>query len=123
MANPIAGTTTLSSAGVSPAIMLDPTARVTAILAGFSALLTSTSIAGTSQDVTIQGTMDTWTPLGPTQTWSNLSTTHYSSVSGGTLLTWTGPLAGLRIASTTFSSGTNAVSLTLKALQAVTAGP
>jgi hypothetical protein len=124
MANPFAGTTTLSSAGVSVPIGLDPTARVTAILLGLSNLvLNSTSLVGTSQDVTIQGTLDPWTPSGPAPTWTNLSTTHYSSASAATLITFTGPLAGLRLASSTFTPGTNNISVTLKALQAITAGP
>ena len=119
MANPFPGTTTMSSAGVSPAIMLDPTARVTAILAGITAL--GSSAAAGASDVTIQGTLDPWTPLGVSaQTWSNISTSHYSSASGGALITFTGPIAGLRLSSSSF---TGASTITLKALQAITAGP
>ena len=101
--------------------MLDPTARVTAILAGLAGLATSTSTQGAA-DVTVQGTFDT--PVGPTLNptlvWNNLSTQHFSSAAGGgTLITFTGPIAGLRLSSSTFTAGL----VTLKALQAVTAGP
>ena len=120
MANPFAAMTTLNAVGVSAPIALDPTARVTAILLGLSNLTASSAASGAA-DVTVQGTFESWTPSGlaPT-TWNNLSTSHYSSASGAQLITWTGPLAGLRLSSSTWSG---AAVVTLKALQAVTAGP
>lgn len=127
MANPIAGTSILTSTAAaggvplpSTPIMLDPTARVTSILLGMSALLGSTS-SGTS-DVTVQVTFDTLVGpnLAPSPLWNNISTQHFSSASGATLLTFTGPIAGLRLNSSAFFG---AQPVTLKALQAITAGP
>lgn len=135
MANLIAGTTNLSSAGVSPAIMLDPTARTTTVLLNLNALLGSTGTGGTGAacDVTIQQTFDTWQSSGVTLLWSGLSTTHYSSafdtssVGGGTgtIITVTGPIAGLRLSSSNYASSASgtAAGITLKALQSITAGP
>jgi len=122
MANQIAGTTFLSSGvGVTSApIALDPTARTTALLLSLANLANGT--VGAS-DITIQGTFDSWSAANPTQVWNNLSTAHYSSASGSQLITWTGPLAGVRLASSAWSTGAATGGVTLKALQAVTAGP
>ena len=120
-----AGLTTLSSAGVSVGIGLDPTSRTTSVLlSGSSILATSTGIGGNVYDATIQMTLQTWVPSGPAPTWTNISTTHYSSANSadGAFMTITGPIAGLRLSSSTFG-GTLAATLTLKALQSLTAGP
>jgi hypothetical protein len=135
MANVTAGVTILSSAGVSPPIMLDPTARTTSVLLNLNALLGSTGTGGTGAacDVTIQQTFDTWYAGGPAQLWSGLSTSHYSSATDtssvgagtGTLITVTGPIAGLRLSSSNYASSATgtAAGVVLKALQSVTAGP
>lgn len=128
MANLVAGSNTMSSAGTTAGITLDPTARTTTALLNFSGLLNSTSTAGGGTcDVTVQVTYDTWPT---TQVWTNLSTTHYSSgtdpstgVGQGVVMTITGPIAGLRLFSSTFLSSGSGTAVVLKALQAVTAGP
>jgi hypothetical protein len=124
MANVITGTTTLSSAGTSTQIGLDPTARTTTLLLTSSLLATSTGAGGAVYDAIVQMTLQTWLSSGPTQTWNNISTVHYSSANSadGAFLTITGPCAGLRLSSSTFG-GTLAITLTLKALQSITAGP
>lgn len=122
MAQPFAGTNTLSAASVSSGIGLDPTARVTMVLLDLSALAASTA-AGTT-DVTIQGTLDVWTSTwagGSTPTYSNISTSHYSSASYPAvgILTISSPIAGLRLSSSTWAGGLSSV--TLKALQEILA--
>ena len=135
MSNVTAGVTILSSAGVSPPIMLDPTSRTTSVLLNLNALLGSTGTGGVGSpcDVTIQQTFDTWYAGGPAQLWSGLSTSHYSSAfdtssaggGTGTLITVTGPIAGLRLSSSNYASSATgtAAGVVLKALQSVTAGP
>lgn len=115
MAQPFAGSVTLSSAGVSPGLMLDPTARVTQIQ-----LVVPSS--GNTVDLTIQGTLDVGNPAIPGQVlfWDNISTTHYSSGTGGidgAMLQLQCPIAGLRLASSTFVTTTQAA--TLKVLQLI----
>ena len=111
----MAQTTTLSSAGVSTGIGLNPVSKTTVIQ------LTNTSTM--AMDVVIQATLDDFQGSA-TPTWTNISTVHYTSATlfssnqaDGVFVTLLSPIAGLRISSTTYSSGT----LTLKCLQAVTA--
>lgn len=103
--------TTLSSAGVSTGIILDPVRRTTTIQ------LTATSAS--SATIFVQYTLDdpTTTPA-PTVTWANLSSAIASSAAGdvGVMYSVLSPLGGVRISSSTYTSGTQ----TLKALQAVT---
>jgi len=68
-------------------------------------------------DLIIQMTLDDLaTATSPT--WVALSTTHYSpTLTDGAILTILSPVAGLRLSSTTWATGT----ATLKTLQAVTA--
>lgn len=106
--------TTLSSAGVSTAIILDPVKKATTIQ------LTATS--GSSGTNFIQYTLDDPTAQPtPTVTWANLSSAIASSavdttVPGGVIVTVLSPLGGLRISSSTYTSGT----ISLKALQTIT---
>jgi hypothetical protein len=121
MANPFAGANTLSAAGVSSGIGLDPTARVTQVLIDLSGLALTSTGAGTT-DVTIQATLDVWTSTwagGAAPTWSNISTAHYSSASYPAvgMQTISSPVAGLRLSSTTWAGGITPV--TLKALQEI----
>jgi hypothetical protein len=133
MANVIAGLCTLAAVGNSSgSISLDPTARTTSLLLNLDGFVAASS---NGSDVIIQGTYDypvaTGGQLGGTVTWFTLSTTHYSSAvalgtSNGTgnmgaFLTITGPIAGLRLSSSTYDS--TAGTITLKALQSITAGP
>ena len=111
MANPFAGTTVISSAGVSPAIGLDPTSRATTLM-----MITGPSAAGS---VMIQVTLDSLTPQNPVQAWQNASSMVYSAPADGAFLSILGPIAGCRLN----SSGLSAGSYTLKALQSITAGP
>ena len=105
--------TTLNSATTSAVIPLNPIAKTTIVQLSF---------AGTSScDVSIQVTLDD--PGSGAQTWSGLSTTHYSSVNynDGVLITVLSPIAGLRLSSSTFTNNTSGNTITLKALQSVTA--
>lgn len=130
MANVLAGYTTISSSlsgyPTSTPIALDPTARTTTVQLYTGGLLSGTS---TASDVTIQVTYDSWVPTGAvTQTWVSLTTAHYSSATDastaadgtGIVLTVTGPIAGLRLASSAWFGHT---AITLQALQSITAGP
>jgi len=105
--------TTLSSAGVSTAIILNPVCKSTTVQ------LTVAS-AATATGVQIQFTLDdpTTTPA-PTVSWANLSSAIASSVADGVGVIYTvlSPLGGLRISSSTTVSG----AITLKSLQSVTA--
>lgn len=117
MAQPYAQVTSMSSAGTSTAISLNPTAKTT--------VFQLTSITTTSSlDVTIQITLDD--PLGSSTVWTGVSTTHYSSTTSlgdagdGVFITCLSPVAGARIRSTTFSSATGN-GLRLAVMQSVTA--
>lgn len=105
-------TTALSSAGTSSAIYLDPVPKSTTAQVS----LTSTSTQG-ALDLIVQVTLDDLaTTASPT--WTAVSTTHYSStLTDGAMLTILSPVAGLRLSSTTWATGT----ATLKAIQSVTA--
>jgi hypothetical protein len=140
--SPITGVGTLvfasaSSGGTGAAIPLEPTARTTTILVQGTSQLTSTSTQGALVAFQIQATLDTWVPGGVTQNWQNVSSQVYSlgstsstvftvtsttaAGSEGVFLTFSGPLAGLRL----FSSASlpTAGTITYKTLQSVTAGP
>jgi|SRR6516164_5927937 hypothetical protein len=114
--------TTLSSVGTSPAIILDPVKRTTSVQ------LTVTS--GSCGTFGVQYTLDDPSSFGATgatgaagtATWAALSTS-IAIVSSTTLepvggLTWTvlSPLGGLRLFSSALGGG---VTYTLKALQSV----
>lgn len=103
--------TTLSSAGTSTAIVLDPVKRTTTVQV--------TATSASSATLFVQYSLDdpTVTPA-PTMTWANLSSAIASSAAGdvGQLYSVLSPLGALRISSSTFTSGTQ----TLKALQAIT---
>lgn len=105
--------TTLSAAGTSTPIILNPVARTTTVQ--FSVT------SGSTYDATIQVTLDDPTSLSTTSvTWTGLSTTHYSTanINDGVTLYVTQPIGGLRISSTTNAGSAVFV---LKALQSVTA--
>lgn len=93
-------------------MLLDPTARITQAFINFSS---STATV----DLTIQGTLDVVNPgqVGQTIFWDNLSTTHFSTANSvdGVMLQFQGPIAGLRLSSTTWTTGV----ATLKALQLI----
>jgi len=105
--------TLLSSAGTSPPLSLDPTAKTTTIS------LQATGLS--SGDVTIQANLF-FPPgqlggTGQAQSWVALSS-HFSSSSftaDGAFLSVLVPIAGLRLSSTSWSAGT----ATLQALQAI----
>ena len=103
--------TSLSSAGTSDAIVLDPVKKSTTIQYTIS--------AGSSGSAFIQYTLDRADdPATSAVTWAALSSAMVSSAAdaaGGVMYTVLSPLGGLRINST---SATSAV-MTLKALQAV----
>lgn len=103
--------TTLSSAGTSTGIILDPVKRTTTVQV--------TATAASSATLFVQYTLDdpTITPA-PTITWSNLSSAIASSAAGdvGQIYSVLSPLGGLRLSSSTYTSGTQ----TLKALQSPT---
>jgi len=104
-------TTTLSSAGVSTGMILDPVRRTTTVQ--------MTATAASSATIFIQYTLDDpGTTPAPTVVWANLSSAIASSAAGdtGVMYSVMSPLGGLRISSSTYTSGTQ----TLKALQAVT---
>lgn len=105
----MAQTTTLSSLGTSTPISLDPVPKSTTI---------QITIASGSSGANIfaQYTLDTVAPV----TWAALSSAIISSndlLVAGVTYTMLSPIAGLRLSSTTTVTGT----VTLKALQAVTA--
>jgi len=108
----MAQVTTLSSVGVSGAIVLNPTAKATTVQLTVSAT--------SSGNLYIQYTLDdpSTTPA-PTMTWAMLSSNLTSSNVEGVGVTYTvlSPLGGLRISSTAVTTTT----VTLKALQAVSA--
>lgn len=107
-----ANVTTLSSAGTTAGFILDPVKRSTSVQ------LTVT--AASSATIFIQYTLDDPTAQPtPTVTWANLSSAIASSAAdsnGGVFYSVLSPLGGLRLSSSTYTSGTQ----TLKALQAVT---
>ena len=122
MANPWAGSNTLSAAGTSSGIGLDPTSRVTQVQLDLSGLNASSGVGTT--DITIQATLDLWTSTwtgGSVASWGNISTSHYSSASypATGMLTISSPVAGLRLSSTTWAGGLSTV--TLNALQEIIA--
>jgi len=103
--------TTLSSAGVSATLTLDPTAKTTTV----SYAVTTTASSG---DATIQANL--WQPgSAGTVSWVVVSSHISSSTASpdGTFLSLLTPVAGLRISSTSWAAGT----ATLQALQSVTA--
>lgn len=109
----MAQVTTLSSAGTSGTIMLNPVGKATTVQV--------TVASGSSgSNIFVQVTLDdpTTTPA-PTVAWSNLSSAITSSNADGLGLLYTvlTPIGGLRMSSTTTVTGT----VTLKALQSVTA--
>ena len=121
-------TVTLSSSGVSAAMSLDPTARTTTLMLIPGAVTSTSTQAATAAQVRIELTLDTWTPQNPTQFWQNASSLTYVIGSSGVnpsadgeLLSILGPIAGARLNSTTWAPATG--TLTLKALQSLTAGP
>lgn len=106
--------TTLSSAGTATAVILDPVKKATTVQA------TVTS-GGSAASLFVQFTLDDPTSIatGSSVVWANLSSALTSSgldTGGGIVYTVLSPLGGLRLSSTTFTSGT----VTLKALQTVT---
>lgn len=103
--------TTLSSAGVSTGIILDPVKRTTTVQV--------TATSGSSATLFVQYTLDDPTAQPtPTVTWANLSSAIASSAAGdvGQIYSVLSPIGGLRLNSSTFTSGTQ----TLKALQSPT---
>jgi len=101
--------TALSSTGVSPTVGLDPVSKTTSIS------LTATPSVG---DLVIQATL--WVPgSAGTPAWFALSSTHITSSSAGDgiFLSVLTPIAGLRLSSSAWTSGT----ATLQSLQAVSA--
>lgn len=112
----MAQSTSISSVGTSPGIVLNPVAKNTTFL------LTASSSAVAS--FTIWATLDdpTTTPA-PTQTWAVISsavgiTSSNTAFDTGYMLTVLAPLGGARIVS---SVNASSITLTLKALQSVTA--
>ncbi len=110
----MAKVTTLSSLGTSTPIMLDPVPKSTTIQV--------TVASGSSgSNIFAQFTLDDPSAPGTTVTWSNLSSAIVSSNAdlngAGATYTMLSPVGGLRLSSTTAVTGT----VTLKALQAVTA--
>ena len=113
MAQPLAGRVTISSVGVSPALMVDPTARVT------NAFVATPS---TTADITLQVTLDVPMSQGglvTALTWANVSSIHvaYSAGNEGASYSFLGPIAGLRLASSAMSS----LGTTLEVLQEIIA--
>ena len=128
MPSPTVGTVTLSSSGVSSALSLDPTARTTTLQLLPGAVTSTSTQAATAAQVRIELTLNTWTPQNPTQVWQNASSLTYVVGSSGVnpnpdgaFLSILGPIAGARLNSTTWAPATG--TLTLKALQSLTAGP
>lgn len=109
----MAKVTTLSSLGTSTPIILDPVPKSTTIQ------LTVAS-GSSGSNIFAQYTLDDPSAPGTTVTWAALSSAIVSSnadPAGGVTYTMLSPIGGLRISSTTTVTGT----VTLKALQAVTA--
>jgi|KBSMisStandDraft_5_1062788.scaffolds.fasta_scaffold257479_2 hypothetical protein len=112
----MAQSVTLSSAGTSAGIALNPVAKNTTLL------LTASSSAVAA--FTIQASLDDPTIVGgPTLTWAVISsavgiTSSNTAFDTGYLLTVLSPLGGVRINSTTNATP---ITFTLKALQSVTA--
>lgn len=140
--SPVTGVGTLvlvagTSGATGTAIPLEPTARTTTVLVQGTSQLTSTSTQGATVVIQVQATLDPWVPAGITQNWQNISTQAYTlgstsstvftvtSTTGigseGLFLTFSGPIAGLRVIST--ASLPTAGTVTYKTLQSVTAGP
>lgn len=110
----MAHTTTLSSLGVSAAIILNPVPKATTVQV--------TVASGSSgANVFLQYTLDNPSNAAtPSVTWAALSSAIVSSnadLLGGVTYTMLSPIGGLRLSSTTAVTGT----ITLKALQSVTA--
>lgn len=109
----MAKVTTLSSLGTSTPVMLDPVPKSTTVQI--------TVASGSSgSNIFAQYTLDDPSAPGTTVTWSNLSSAIVSSNADlgiGATYTMLSPIGGLRLSSTTTVTGT----VTLKALQAVTA--
>ncbi len=113
----MAQSTTLSSAGFSVPIILDPKLKTTTV----QLTVASGTTAGSSLTF-IQFTLDdpTTTPA-PTISWAPLSSSVTSSgldtsAGGGLIYTVLSPLGGLRLG----SSGTVSGTITLKSLQSIT---
>ena len=109
----MAQVTTLSSVGTSTPIILNPNAKSTTVLLSASA----TSSGNCSIQMTLD---DPSTTPAPTITWAAVSSAISSSaveVVGGVIYTILSPIGGVRILSTAVTTTT----LTLKALQSVTA--
>lgn len=111
MASPYTASVTLSSAGTSTQINLDPTAKATAVIL---------SVTGASNsDLTVQGSM--WVPgSAGTAGWAAVSshiTSSIGSFADGVYLSLLSPVAGLRLSSTTWAAG----SVTMQIIQSVTA--
>lgn len=105
--------TTLSSAGTSTAIVCDPVKKATTVQVSATAASSATLFVQYTLDDPTQGPI-----TGATVTWANLSSAIASSAAGdvGQLYSVLTPIGGLRLNSSTFTSGTQ----TLKALQTVT---
>lgn len=105
--------TSLASAGTATAIICDPVKKATTVQA------TVTS-GGSAASLFIQFTLDDPTSVtGSSVVWANLSSALTSSgldTAGGIIYSVLSPIGGLRLSSTTFTSGT----VTLKSLQSVT---
>ena len=105
--------TTLSSVGTSAPIMLNPISKSTTVQLTFSS-------GAAAANVFVQYTLDDGSPPGVV-TWAALSSaiigSSVSDVSGGITYTMLSPIGGLRLSSTGAVTGT----ITLKALQSITA--
>jgi hypothetical protein len=108
----MAQATSLSSTGVSLAIILNPVLRATTIQYSVA--------SGSSGNALIQYTLDDPTLFGAAApTWATLSSAIISSaadLAGGVVYSMLSPLGGLRLSSTATVTGT----ITLKSLQTVT---
>ncbi len=109
-----AQSTTISSLGVSPVIILNPVLKTTT--------LQVTGNGSSGAGVFVQFTLDdpTTTPA-PTISWANLSSAIIVSTGAGvdanTIYTVLSPLGGLRLSSSNAITGSG---ITLKSLQSVT---
>ena len=108
-------TTSLSSVGVSPGIILNPVSKTTTLQVTFAS---TASTAGS-----VQFTLDDPTTTPPSAiTWGLLSSFNTSTAAAtitdtnGAVYTVLSPLGGVRLSGTTVGAA-----ITLKALQAVTA--
>ena len=110
----MAQSTTLSSAGVSAPIILDPKLKTTTLQ------VTATSGSSVTA-MTVQVTLDdpTTTPA-PTLAWADVSsaiaTSSNAGIPTGVIYTLLSPIGGARLSATSSASGT----ITLKSLQSVT---